>query len=271
MGKDTKKTIESTSLEKALESIRETLDTSSDEVTVELDKVSSKVADKVIEYLDNFAENQATRLTYDAELKVFRVVVMPTPTHEAHIDWLHQSILDAVGAGHLTSPESKRLRLSGANRKRLTNTANQTSTKEPDALLIPFSVTVPTIVVETGWSESKRQLVRDKNIWLGDTRGQVQAVIVIKWRPNYHTREVSGVLEVHKPNASPNGTLDQTEKIFPIPTNGTSQVIQFTKAELFAGSPMSIQNPGQLIDFTLDALRLTAQEAMQEHGFNPKP
>lgn len=67
------------------------------------------------------------------------------------------------------------------------------SRKEPDAHIIPLSLDMPTVVVESGWSESRAQLHRDRDLWL--IGGRVNVVIVIKWVEN-SSNEVAGDIAV---------------------------------------------------------------------------
>jgi hypothetical protein len=69
------------------------------------------------------------------------------------------------------------------------------SRKEPDAHIVPDSLNMPTIVVESGWSESRVQLHRDRDLWLIGGRGLVNVAIIIKWAKT-SVNEVSGDIEV---------------------------------------------------------------------------
>lgn len=69
------------------------------------------------------------------------------------------------------------------------------SRKEPDAHIIPLTLDMPTVVVESGWSESRAQLHRDRNLWLIGGRGVVNVVIVIKWVKN-RSNQVKGDIEL---------------------------------------------------------------------------
>lgn len=69
------------------------------------------------------------------------------------------------------------------------------SRKEPDAHIIPLTLDMPTVVVESGWSESRAQLHRDRDLWLIGGRGVVNVVIVIKWVRN-SSNQVKGDIEL---------------------------------------------------------------------------
>ena len=70
----------------------------------------------------------------------------------------------------------------------------KTSLKEPDLCIRPVGMALPTIVLESGWSESRAQLYRDRDLWLHGGAGLVQLVIVIKWTKDA-VKRVEGVRE----------------------------------------------------------------------------
>ena len=70
-----------------------------------------------------------------------------------------------------------------------------TSRKEPDAHVKPISLSMPTVIVETGWSESRAQLYRDRDLWLLGGRNAVNIVIILCWTNNSR-HHVVGDIEV---------------------------------------------------------------------------
>jgi hypothetical protein len=70
------------------------------------------------------------------------------------------------------------------------------SRKEPDQCITPAGASLPTIVFECGWSESRSHLHSDRDLWLQGGRGAVRLVIIVKWRKNTASRTVKGDLEV---------------------------------------------------------------------------
>lgn len=84
-----------------------------------------------------------------------------------------------------------------------------TSRKEPDLCIRPVGMALPTIVVESGWSESRSQLYKDRDLWLHGGAGSVQLVIIIKWTKNAAKR-VKGDIKVFDLSAG-NANLITTE------------------------------------------------------------
>ena len=56
-------------------------------------------------------------------------------------------------------------------------------------------MSLPTLVVESGWSESRAHLREDRNLWLIGGAGSVQVVLVMKWTKNA-AKEVKGDIGV---------------------------------------------------------------------------
>jgi hypothetical protein len=54
---------------------------------------------------------------------------------------------------------------------------------------------LPTLVVESGWSESRPVLHQDRDLWLTGGAGSVQVVLIIKWTKNAEN-QVKGDIEV---------------------------------------------------------------------------
>jgi hypothetical protein len=56
-------------------------------------------------------------------------------------------------------------------------------------------MTLPTVVIESGFSESMAQLHRDRDLWLKGGQGCVQIVIIIKWT-RHASKKAKGDVEV---------------------------------------------------------------------------
>jgi hypothetical protein len=85
------------------------------------------------------------------------------------------------------------------------------SRKEPDQCITPAGMYLPTIVVESGWSESRANLHRDRDLWLYGGYGSVQLILIIKWNKNVTYRTVRGDIEVFELDAQGNVHSLQTE------------------------------------------------------------
>ncbi|KAE8340437.1 hypothetical protein BDV24DRAFT_175335 [Aspergillus arachidicola] len=134
------------------------------------------------------------------------------------------------------------------------------SSKDPDLFLRAATNRLPSIVFECGWSESWPRLHADKDLWMyGSTT--VKMVILLKWSKCAGNR-CKGTAEVWTRN--PAGGLIMSEKsIFPepipAPDPGTD-VIQFTKLDLFGQHMVAGQDPNTVLALDLSDLRDSARE-----------
>ena len=53
----------------------------------------------------------------------------------------------------------------------------------------------PTLVIESGWSESRPELHQDRDVWLMGAAGTTEAVLILKWS-KLTGRKVKGDIEV---------------------------------------------------------------------------
>ena len=53
----------------------------------------------------------------------------------------------------------------------------------------------PTLVVESGWSESRADLHRDRNVWLTGAATTTEVVLILKWSRST-SKKVNGDIEV---------------------------------------------------------------------------
>lgn len=71
----------------------------------------------------------------------------------------------------------------------------EASRKEPDQCILPAGNILPSVVVESGWSESRSQMRRDLDLWLHGGEHVVNLVIILKWTKSV-SRHVRGDVEV---------------------------------------------------------------------------
>src|SRR6266516_8213416 len=136
------------------------------------------------------------RINYNSCNRTLRVIVMPTFVHDCHQPWLHVELLKMFATGFLNFDESRHLILSSGTSEYCLLLSYITklgtafsdfeapyasSSKEPDQCIRPFDQTLPTIVAESGWSESHPRLVEDVRLWLKGGAGNVQLAILFKW------------------------------------------------------------------------------------------
>ena len=86
------------------------------------------------------------------------------------------------------------------------------SRKQPDYCILPQGQNLPTIVVETGWSESFLRLRDDMRLWLISGAGALQLVMLFNWSKLTGGR-IKGVVEVHNLDPAGNCRLNQTKVV----------------------------------------------------------
>src|SRR5271170_6867161 len=74
------------------------------------------------------------------------------------------------------------------------------SRKEADQCILPSGLTMPTVVIESGWTRSRPSLLQTVNLWLRGGAGSVQLVLITNWSKLVRNR-VKGVVEVYNLNA----------------------------------------------------------------------
>ncbi|KAJ9310804.1 hypothetical protein DTO271D3_8939 [Paecilomyces variotii] len=224
----------------------------------------------VIKELDRTRENRSLRLSYDSQHQVLKLVAMPSPIHDCHQPWLHSAIRAWTLGGLLLPQEADDLEVLTGTRFESFRAPYTSSRKEPDQCIMPATMTVPTVVVESGWSESRPQLHRDRDLWLLGGSGSVQLVMILKWS-KVAQRSVKGDLEVFNLDAAGNVVTLQQEVIFPCPPPAiaSSQLVCITRSQLFGPALPAGSNPATVLTLSLDNLRVIADRYIRREGFVP--
>ncbi|BAE63076.1 unnamed protein product [Aspergillus oryzae RIB40] len=113
-------------------------------------------------------------------LRTLWIRVMPTKLHDVHHRWVNHATRRWTRQG-LTNEAEDDLMDFGVGTTFDGFTGQYThSSKEPDLFLCPATDDLPSIVVESGFSESWPRLHADKDLWMyGSTT--VNVVILLKW------------------------------------------------------------------------------------------
>lgn len=83
------------------------------------------------------------------------------------------------------------------------------ASKEPDVCIRPGTLPLPTVVIESRWSESWSSLLADKDLWLLGGPA-VEVVILIRWTKLTGGR-IKGNLQLHGRDAARDAVLIQEE------------------------------------------------------------
>ncbi|EEP80896.1 predicted protein [Uncinocarpus reesii 1704] len=125
-------------------------------------------------------ERAHPRISYNPLTQALTARVMPTLVDDCHQEWLSNELLDMVLAGFMTVAERKELKLRVRTTLKGFAAPYTYATKEPDACILPGTLPLPTVVVETGWLESWPRLDADKDLWLVGG-ASVELVLLIRW------------------------------------------------------------------------------------------
>ena len=136
--------------------------------------------------------------------------------------------------------------------------------KEPDLLVRPDNQLLPSLVIESGWSESLSRLRQDMNLWLVGGQGQVRATIILKWQLVTNTNTVQGDVELYTLDRNGMPYLQQNLIIFPPPSaaQAAAQQLVLTRREIFGTYVFQGQNPNDQFTFSIDLLRQEATDAL---------
>ncbi|OJD13249.1 hypothetical protein AJ78_06271 [Emergomyces pasteurianus Ep9510] len=185
-------------------------------------------------------ERTLPRISYNSLTRVLTACIMPTRIHDCHHDCF---------CG-FTAPYAD-------------------SSKEPDTYFLPGNQPLPTVVIETGWSESWSRLNADKDLWLVGGGGAVQLVMLIIWTKVTGNR-IKGDLQVHGRDPAGNVVLLQAESIFPAPAVGSStQSVSITRGQLFGANTFSDRNPSDIYKLSIPNLRTKATGSIGTMGLIP--
>ncbi|RFU34946.1 hypothetical protein B7463_g1383, partial [Scytalidium lignicola] len=116
------------------------------------DQIDTQAADAVLEAVEKRLENRSPRVSYNSLHKELTFVLMPSNIYDAHQPWVTRSLAKMIMAGKIDFDDFERLRISSG-------TAGQR---------------LPTVVIESGWSEGRSLLKEDHDLWLYGGVGSVQ-------------------------------------------------------------------------------------------------
>ncbi|EZF35207.1 hypothetical protein H101_01260 [Trichophyton interdigitale H6] len=204
---------------------------------------------------DQDVENACPRINYNSYTQSLDIRVMLTCIHDAHQSWLVMEMSRMVLTGFVTQAEFDSVSFLVGTTFRGFQGRYANSFKEPDTCLLPSGQSFPSIVIETGWTDSWPKLSRDKDLWLQGGCPEVLLVFLIKWSKITNDR-VKGIIEVHQRDGG--GTkLLQTESIL-------ISRQHFLGSNLQAGG-----NAAQIYEMSMDRFRVKAEGFIRSKGLTP--
>ncbi|KAJ5728232.1 hypothetical protein N7493_004562 [Penicillium malachiteum] len=217
---------------------------------------------KLFEGID---EQFPLRKTLNTKERTLQVRAMPREIHDCVQPWITRAMYTAWNL----DPEEKKLLRPGVG-----TTLNfqygpyRGSRKEPDFFLRPDAFTLPTIAVETGWSETKSRLLDDMNVLLVGGNGQIIMVILVNWE-KIQGEYVSGEVEVYRRDVNGMPRCIQKEVVFSAPDPPRTQLISLTRRDIFQNALLPNRNPKTVMTLDIAELRDEAINALSIMGLRP--
>ncbi|KAG0138806.1 hypothetical protein HOY82DRAFT_666324 [Tuber indicum] len=194
------------------------------------------------------------RLHYSA-LDGYLRLVMPTELHEFPVSWMISEYGAWLAHAHLTCDGFKG--------------DYAGSKKQTDLALNPCVNYVrsdyPSVVLESGLSESGAQLMSDSRLWLKGTGGATRVVFLCKTFAPDQYNKIKATLSICR--ILPNGEISKDElQVFPPPTDNEFNPY-ITVAELFGGIiPEGLASNAQL-PLSMQRLREILGAEIRRRGF----
>ncbi|KAL4914148.1 hypothetical protein BDW62DRAFT_204870 [Aspergillus aurantiobrunneus] len=138
------------------------------------------------------------------------------------------------------------------------------SRKEPDLLVRLDNQPLPSLVIESGWSEPLSRFRDDMDLWLVGGQGQVKATIIFNWQRVGDTNTVRGAVELYSLDRNGMPRLQQNLVVFPAPpaAQAAAQRLVLKRKDIFGAHVFQGQNPNDQFASSIDLLRQKATEAL---------
>ncbi|GIK02050.1 hypothetical protein Aspvir_006093 [Aspergillus viridinutans] len=135
------------------------------------------------------------------------------------------------------------------------------SWKEPDFFFRATHYYLPTLAVQSGWSESKEQLYKGMELLLVGGNGSTNVVMIVQWTRLEEAR-VSGTVELFVRDENGIPKLEQSETIFPRPATPNNQSLWIRRRDLFGPALVPGRNGNDVLYFNVEDLRRYATGAL---------
>ncbi|CAG8891849.1 unnamed protein product [Penicillium egyptiacum] len=230
--------------------------------------VSRSWGEQIVESINQTRDGYSTRKNYNSWTKVLRITIMPTVLHDCVQTWWRVTEIALRDTGDLTGYEQTQIETlfrSGPSR---------CSRKEPDFFIRTNNDLLPSLAMESGWSESWNHLMDDMNLLLVGGDGAINAVVILKWQLNRPATLVSGFVELYVRDRRGMPVCRQREDVFPIPPQTqTPQRLELTRREVFGPhllpDPTRNGPPNAMVYLEINQLRLVATRALQRMNLRP--
>ncbi|KAL1851144.1 hypothetical protein Plec18167_001914 [Paecilomyces lecythidis] len=174
-------------------------------------------------------------------------------------------------AGLTTTEEDEDLNVSVGTTISFVSGPYANSRKEPDLFFEPGCRRFPSLVMESGWSESLSRHQDDVNLWLVGGQGEVKATIILNWQRVTNTDTVKGSVYLYTLDRDGIPRLKQNITVFPAPppAQAATEQLVLSRREIFGGDVHQGRNPNDEFTFSINLLREMAIDALGWMGLVP--
>ncbi|KAB8219306.1 hypothetical protein BDV33DRAFT_113675 [Aspergillus novoparasiticus] len=184
-------------------------------------------------------ERNPARMCYNSFTETLSVE-MPSWIHGSGFDWINMWIFTMMLQGYIRQGsllartcitlEGFSGRFSGRyltySPSVITACTNNCSTKEPDCFIVPGGIW-PSVTLEVGYSETYTKLLRDADLLLEGSEGEIRVMILVKVVPlgPNDTQFTSGFVELHEydPASGTRKIRGHRRTLYPIPRGHAQQ------------------------------------------------
>ncbi|KAK6506400.1 hypothetical protein TWF506_011311 [Arthrobotrys conoides] len=138
----------------------------------------------------------------------------------------------------------------------------------PGLCLQPWAKPFPSVIVETGFTESLIDLDRDKEIWKTSTHGGTRVVIITKFEVT-HRGTVMGDVYFHRLNGIGGISTHSKCTLFPAPYSDQQEVFFISLGEVYSGSCPEGGNPDTPLQLNITELRQMCREELRNNDLVP--
>ncbi|GFF82790.1 hypothetical protein IFM61606_02540 [Aspergillus udagawae] len=213
-------------------------------------------ADAVYQLTD---EKIPSRKSYNSKSRELQIKVKHTEITNCIQPWLFKLPLGWLLNGDITLEEEELFYGSVGTTLYFRSGPYSGSWKEPDFFFRAEHDYLPTLAVESGWSESKEQLHKGMGLLLVGGNGSTNVVIIVQWTRLQGAR-VSGTVELFVRDSNGMPTLQQSETIFPRPA--TPNDLWIRRRDLFGPALVPGRNGNDMLYFNVEKLRDYATRAL---------
>ncbi|KAH8424978.1 uncharacterized protein LDX57_002724 [Aspergillus melleus] len=179
-----------------VEHVKRTIAESKPGTLIIYENITEQWSTGIWDTLEEDPEHQHIRKTLDTVTSTFALVV-PTDIHDCHHKWFNLSQFEWMQSGTVSREDIELSSPGVATTLNMTSGPYSGSRKEPDLFFRVDGHALPTLAIESGWSETTTKLYDDMNLLFVGGNGAIRTVFIIKWTKHADNVHVSGRIEVY--------------------------------------------------------------------------